>query len=87
MACTGVSVIENGSLTVRNLENSYVGGLLHLQWHCNIHYKIRLSLLSELMYVTSLSVDGFEYYLAISFSSTHTMLCRIIKLCLITQKC
>ena len=30
------------------------------------------------MYITNLSVDGFEYYLTISFSSTQTVL-QIIK--------
>ena len=58
MAYTRASVIENGKLAVRNLENSHVGGLLHLQWNCNIFLKIRLSLLSKLMNITSLSVDG-----------------------------
>ena len=50
-------MIDNIESTIRNLENSQVEGLLHLQWHCDIPYKIRLSLLSGLMYITSLSVD------------------------------
>ena len=49
---------------------------------------ICLSLPSGLMYmyITSLPVDGCEYYYGVSFSSTQTVLYRIIKFCLTTLK-
>ena len=34
MACTRACVSNNRKLIVRNLEDSHVKGLLHLQWRC-----------------------------------------------------
>ena len=83
MACARACVSDNRKLTVRNLEGSHVEGSLQLQWHCNMPQKICLSLLSGLMYITSLSVDDCEHNVANRYSFSHgsiqTGLC-IIKL-------
>ena len=35
---------------------------MHLKWHFKWIYKIYVSLLHRLMYITSLSLDGIEHY-------------------------
>ena len=39
---------------------------MHLKWHCKWAYKIHISLLHRFMFITSLSVVGYEYYLTIT---------------------
>ena len=44
----------------KKLRKLHTEDVLHLKWHCKWAHKIYLSLLSEFMYIISLSVCGSE---------------------------
>ena len=59
MARTRACVIDNRKHD-KKLRNSCIKGLLYLQWHCDMPYKVCINVLSGLVYITSLSVDGCQ---------------------------